>query len=49
MLKLKTRILKFANFGCMIVLLGLQTLLQGRWSIPETVPVENSKNNSKNP
>ena len=39
---MKTRILKFANFCCMVVILGLQTLLQGLWSVPEKVTSESS-------
>ncbi len=32
---MKTRIQKFANFCCMVVVLGTQALLQGLWSVPE--------------
>ena len=38
---MKTRIVKFANFCCMIVLLGIQALLKGRWSVPKPVPADN--------
>ncbi len=37
---MKTRFLKFANFCCMVIVLGIQALLQGSWSVPDTVPAD---------
>lgn len=40
---MKTEIIKIATFACMVVVLGLQTLLQGSWKVPKTQAVQTGK------
>ena len=40
---MKTEIIKLATFACMVVVLGLQALLQGSWRMPETRAVRTKK------
>ncbi|WP_175416271.1 hypothetical protein [Aggregatimonas sangjinii] len=40
---MKTEIIKIATFVCMVVVLGMQTLLQGSWRIPKTRSIKTGK------
>lgn len=33
---MKTEIIKFLTFTCMVIVLGTQALLHGSWSVPKT-------------
>jgi hypothetical protein len=42
---MKTEIIKTATFLCMFIILGLQSLLHGSWTVKEPKPIE-AKNKS---
>jgi len=33
---MKTEIIKFLTFTCMVIVLGTQSLLHGSWNVPKT-------------
>ncbi len=39
MKRLKSSISKLLNFCCMFVLLGIQSLLHGSWTVADTKPI----------
>jgi len=42
---MKIAISKMTTFVCMVVVLGLQALLQGSWRVTETQPIKTNKRN----
>ena len=41
---MKTEIIKIATFTCMVIVLGIQALLHGSWSVHDTQSVKVKRN-----